>query len=105
MIVLRAETMGTFNTELDTVNLHHPTSLSPSPSRRPASSSMLRTTPLHPVKGLAVRQGLTLVHFPAQRKHLLWDGGCSGDVRGAGQGVFRWLFGFTMCFGGDYGVF
>jgi len=24
----------------------------------------------------AVRQGLTLVHFPAQRKRFLWDRGC-----------------------------
>jgi len=25
--------------------------------------------------GRAFNQGLTLVQFPAQRKHLLWDGG------------------------------
>ena len=44
-------------------------------------------------------QGLTLVHFSAQRKHFLWDWesiyglfrGCSGGVWGC-QGVLRVYF-------------
>ena len=28
----------------------------------------------------AIRQGLTLLHISAQRKHLLWDRGCSWSV-------------------------
>ena len=39
-------------------------------------------------------QGLTLVHFPAQRKRFLWDRGCV-------QGLFRGCSGG----GGYYGVF
>ena len=35
---------------------------------------------------IAKRQGLTLVHFLAQRKHLVWDRGCI-------QGVFRGCLG------------
>jgi len=34
-------------------------------------------------------QGLTLVHFPAQRKHLFWDKGYLGGDSGSTEGVFK----------------
>jgi len=31
---------------------------------------------------VAAAQGLTLVHFSAQRKHFMWDRGCIRDYSG-----------------------
>jgi len=47
---------------------------------------------------MAISQGLTLVHFPAQRKHFLWDGGA---FRGCSWGIQEMLGGV----GGVQGVF
>jgi hypothetical protein len=52
------------------------------------------------VVGGALGQGLTLVHFPAQRKHLC-EQGFGGGILGAGsapfQGVFMGGLGFRVC--------
>jgi hypothetical protein len=39
-------------------------------------------------RGPAMRQGLTLVHFPAQLTRFLWDRGCVKEVFRGCQGVF-----------------
>jgi len=45
-------------------------------------------------------QGLTLVHFSAQRKHFLWDRGCiEGLFSGSSSGVYGVLGGIRGCLG------
>jgi len=38
-----------------------------------APGAGLTTDPLHHVHAVPQQQGLTLVHFAAQREHVLWD--------------------------------
>ena len=57
---------------------------------KPLPSSRNQSTPLSSVS--AVRQGLTLVHFSAQRERFLWDRGCA-------QGLFG------GCLGGVWGYY
>ena len=45
-----------------------------------------------------LHQGLTLFHFSAQRRRLLWDRVCI-------QGVFRWCLGGFMGYQGVFWVF
>ena len=56
-----------------------------SPAHGPLLRSFVTTAPLvtdatAAVAAAAARQGLTLVHFPAQRKRSLWIGGCTGGL-------------------------
>jgi len=70
----------------DRVNLHRPTQYTKMPLLK-----------LHVIGTRATaRQGLTLVHFSAQRKRCLWDKGCfregSGGIFWGGvEGLFRRL--------------
>jgi hypothetical protein len=43
----------------------------------------------------ARNQGLTLVHYSAQRKRFLWEGGDYGGVHGVVHGVSTGVFGGT----------
>ena len=63
--VSSGDTIGAFNTGFDTVNLHRPTLFAASALKISSRSADMTTKPL--------MQGLTLVHFSAQRKQLLWD--------------------------------
>jgi hypothetical protein len=61
---------------------------------------------VHPVHHAhAAAQGLTLVHFSAQRKRFLWYGGCvEGLFRGTLGGVMGVTQCFRVCFGGRHGL-
>jgi hypothetical protein len=63
ILAASAETieLGAFNTGFDRVNLHRLTTEHTSVN---ASTQLSRA---------ASDQGLTLIHFLAQRKHILWD--------------------------------
>jgi len=62
----------------------------------PATVARPRPPPVRMTVARACSQGLTLVHFSAQRKRFLWDRGyilglfwgCSGCLRGY-EGVYR----------------
>jgi len=52
------------------------------------------------VSGSALNQGVSLVHFSAQRKRFLWDWGCvAGLIRGhsAGHGGYDGVFMISCC--------
>ena len=74
MLVSSAETIGTVNTNVDNVNLHRPTSRCR--TTRAASIASAMMLPATPAALAPCTQGLTLVHFLAQRERFVWDRGC-----------------------------
>ena len=73
----------------------------PSPMPAPAPPMELRAVRSYrvtPAYRVIVYQGLTLVHFPAQRKHFTWDRGCiKGLLRGCLGGVKELTGGIQGC--------
>jgi hypothetical protein len=92
--------MGAFNTNFETVNLHHltvlPAGVSPAPARARtmpcmAPAALLRMavdTEFSPATS-TTDQELTLVHFSAQSKRFLWDRGCIYELSQGFRGCLR----------------